>query len=454
MKGAADPSQHIFGSAMPQQPFYNDLPAPLPFSMNYPEWDDVSCLDSALSMPGAFSRESSKRASFRALHLWLSRLSVQFTASKLLLIFGSRASFPHADASALEVVPVADPSPADMPMDASTLSDGMEVDVALPEVQTQNPLASSVHALMAVSEVEFDASERVRICNEIATLSSEHKQHVLAIVFREERNCIMQSIDGHMSFDLHQLSNTTVSKLSEFISSTRFPVVHHVSLAASVAEDCKTENEPRSGAAKRKAEYGAQDFENSKRRLLSQDSYTNSWVATGSSEEASGNDPFEETSSSSDGDFSGENQGRRRRVNAAAANNGKFLLNIELYDMRDVKVEDGEFKCPKCPRTFCDSSNLNKHVRTHTEERPYACTECGKCFTHSSTLKDHMNIHSGARPYACSHPGCDKSFSNGSNLNRHMRTHTGEKPYKCLVCKKAFSQSSNLKVHMKTHQRV
>jgi DNA-directed RNA polymerase subunit RPC12/RpoP len=356
----------------------------------------------------------------------------------------------------------ADPAPGAMAMETSTLSDGMEVDAALPEATSEVvEMSLTASVTMALPEEPlFDANDRVRICNDIANLSSEHKQHILAIVFREERQSIVQSADGHMSFDLHQLTHATVAKLSDFISSTRFsPVMAHISLAAAAQQEIKTE-EPRV-ALKRKADNDVQDYQTSKRRLLSTDSYTQTWVPTGSSDEASGNDPFEEAScgsSSSDGDFSGESSRRQRKFNAAAAgsaaSNGKFLLTVEVYDMRETKTDMGDLKCPKCPRTFSDTSNLNKHVRTHTEERPYACPECGKCFTHSSTLKDHINIHSGARPYACSHPGCDKSFSNGSNLNRHMRTHTGEKPYKCLICKKAFSQSSNLKVHMKTHERA
>jgi len=126
-------------------------------------------------------------------------------------------------------------------------------------------------------------------------------------------------------------------------------------------------------------------------------------------------------------------------------------VKIRIYDLRQSKTTSG-FECPDCSKVFRDSSNLLKHIRCHTQEKPYTCQYCRKAFAHSSTLKGHLNIHTKAKPFLCEFPSCGKAFANSSNLSRHKRVHTGEKPYKCKVCHKRFNQSSNLKQHAKTHQ--
>ncbi|XP_063702312.1 zinc finger protein 236-like [Culicoides brevitarsis] len=130
------------------------------------------------------------------------------------------------------------------------------------------------------------------------------------------------------------------------------------------------------------------------------------------------------------------------------------IKNVENEAKLDEKKRPrANYTCQYCSKSFRRPTDLQRHVRTHTNEKPYKCTECEKAFALKATLLFHLKTHQTDREKV-SCLICDKKFTSTVALNVHKRIHNNLLPYKCQYCEKRVRNSSNLRKHERVHVKI
>jgi DNA-directed RNA polymerase subunit RPC12/RpoP len=104
------------------------------------------------------------------------------------------------------------------------------------------------------------------------------------------------------------------------------------------------------------------------------------------------------------------------------------------FSLRQTSVyfPQKHIECEVCGRMFARQQHKERHMLTHTGDKPFNCDICATSFADLATLRSHVQRHSDERPYKCA--VCGEAFRIASGLRNHMATHSQVKVHTCELC--------------------
>ncbi|XP_068162916.1 zinc finger protein 11-like isoform X2 [Antennarius striatus] len=129
--------------------------------------------------------------------------------------------------------------------------------------------------------------------------------------------------------------------------------------------------------------------------------------------------------------------------------------------------------CCLCGKYFARRVDMERHMKSHSEDRPYNCCFCEKKFKNPYVLKRHQKeicksrelkrpkrresqcltplppSEGSADSKVC--PICNRTLPYSADITKHLRSHTEERPFICVTCEKGFKYKDTLKKHQIIH---